>query len=103
MRDARDIILSPVITEKTTEQMEDQNVYTFIVAENANKIEIRRAVERLWDVHVSDVRTMRYLGKFRRSLLGQMARNWDLGRTKSFKKAVVQLAEGEHIELYEVG
>lgn len=103
MRDARDIILSPLVTEKTTEQMEDQNVYTFIVVEDANKIEIGRAVERLWDVRVDDVRTMRYLGKFRRSLLGQMAQNWDLGRTNSFKKAVVQLAEGEHIELYEVG
>jgi large subunit ribosomal protein L23 len=103
MRDPHDVILSPVITEKTTEQMEAESLYTFIVAEAANKIEIGAAVERLWDVTVTDVRTMRYPGKARRSFLGQMARNYSKGRRPSFKKAVVQLAEGEHIELYEAG
>ena len=46
---------------------------------------------------------MRYAGKMRRSFLGQMSRNWSLGRRPSFKKAVVKLAEGDHIELYEMG
>ncbi|MGD8319153.1 MAG: 50S ribosomal protein L23 [Gemmatimonadota bacterium] len=103
MREPQDVIISPVVTEKTAEQMEKESLYTFIVAEDANKIEIGHAVERLWDVTVMDVRTMRYPGKARRSFLGQMAKNWTKGRRSSFKKAIVQLADGEHIELYEVG
>ena len=103
MRDAHEVLLSPVVTEKTTEQMEAENVYTFIVAKDANKIEIGRAVERIWDVTVEDVRTMRYTGKTRRSQMGRMAKNWSKGRRPSFKKAVVKISEGDHIELYEVG
>ena len=103
MREPYDVILSPVVTEKTTEQMEIQSLYTFVVAEDANKIEIGAAVERLWDVTVEDVRTMRYPGKARRSFMGQMAKNYNKGRRPSFKKAVVQLEAGEHIELYEAG
>jgi large subunit ribosomal protein L23 len=103
MPDIYDVILAPVVTEKTSDQMEAGNVYTFIVAGDANKIEIGKAIERLWDVTVEDVRTMRYSGKARRSFLGRMARNNKKGRRASFKKAVVQLAEGDHIELYEVG
>jgi large subunit ribosomal protein L23 len=103
MREPHDVIVAPLITEKTAEQMESGNVYTFVVHRNANKIEIGRAVETLWDVTVRDVRTMRYSGKMRRSFLGRMHRNWSLGRKPSFKKAVVKLAEGDHIELYEMG
>jgi large subunit ribosomal protein L23 len=101
--DLYDVILAPVVTEKTSEQMETENVYTFIVDGAANKIEIGKAVERLWDVTVKDVRTMRYSGKARRSFLGRMARDYSKGRRAGFKKAVVRLAEGDHIELYEVG
>jgi large subunit ribosomal protein L23 len=103
MSDVYDVILAPVVTEKTAQQMEVENVYTFIVAGNANKIEIGKAVERIWDVTVSDVRTMKYAGKIKRSFLGRMSRNHQAGRRPSFKKAVVQLAEGDHIELYEAG
>ena len=103
MREAYDVIIAPVVTEKSTDQMEADNVYTFIVADTANKIEIANAVEKLWDVTVRDVRTMRYAGKARRSFLGRMARNNNKGRRPGFKKAVVKLAEGEHIELYEAG
>ena len=103
MRDAYDIIYAPVITEKTSQQMELDTVYTFIVDKQANKIEIGQAVERIWDVTVKDVRTMRYSGKMRRSSMGRMAKNQSPGRRAAFKKAVVQLAEGEHIELYEAG
>ncbi|MDH3272590.1 MAG: 50S ribosomal protein L23 [Gemmatimonadota bacterium] len=102
MREAYDIIVAPVVTEKTTDQME-ANTYTFIVANNANKIEIGNAVEKLWDVTVTDVRTMRYSGKAKRATMGRMARNQDKGRRPSFKKAVVQLSEGDYIELYEAG
>ena len=103
MRDAYDIIYAPVITEKTSVQMETDTVYTFIVSKHANKIEIGQAVEQIWDVTVKDVRTMRYAGKARRSHMGRMARSQTPGRRASFKKAVVQLSEGDHIELYEAG
>lgn len=102
MRESYDVIVSPVITEKTTEQMAT-SLYTFVVNKRANKHEIARAVEALWDVKVEDVRTMRYPGKAKRALLGRMAKNWDLGRRASYKKAVVQLVEGDEIEFYEMG
>ncbi len=102
MREAWDVIVSPVVTEKTTGQMET-SLYTFIVNKRANKHDITRAVEALWDVKVEDVRTMRYPGKAKRALLGRMAKNWELGRRPAFKKAVVQLAEGDEIEFYEMG
>ena len=95
--------LAPVVTEKTNEQAEAGNTYTFIVDGDANKIEIGKAVERLWDVTVLDVRTMRYSGKARRSFLGRMSRNPNKGRRAAYKKAVVRLKEGDRIELYEVG
>ena len=104
MSDQYDVILGPVVTEKTSGQMEARNVYTFIVDGGANKIEIGKAIERLWDVTVKDVRTMRYSGKARRSAMSRMVRGQaKQGRRAGFKKAVVQLAEGDHIELYEVG
>jgi large subunit ribosomal protein L23 len=103
MREAYDVIIAPVVTEKSADQMEAGNVYTFIVSKDANKIEIGNAVEKLWDVTVKDVRTMRYAGKTKRALLGRMARSNAKGRRPSYKKAVVQLAEGDHIELYEAG
>lgn len=103
MRELYDVLVQPVVTEKTTAQIEEKNVYTFIVSKDANKHEIARAVEKMWDVTVLDVRTMRYSGKAKRSILGRIHKNWSLGRRPSFKKAVVQLAEGDHIEFYEVG
>lgn len=102
MREAYDVIVSPVVTEKTTEQTE-ASLYTFVVNKQSNKHEIARAVEALWDVKVVGVRTMRYPGKAKRAMLGRMARNWDLGRTPSYKKAVVQLVDGDQIEFYEMG
>ena len=102
MRDAYDVILAPVVTEKSTDQMEG-NAYTFIVSKDANKVEIGNAIEKIWDVTVKDVRTMRYAGKAKRAFLGRMAKNYAKGRRPSFKKAVVQLAEGDYIELYEAG
>jgi large subunit ribosomal protein L23 len=102
MREAHEVLIAPVVTEKSTDQM-DGSVYTFIVADDANKIEIGHAIEKLWDVTVEDVRTMRYPGKARRSVMGRMARNNSRGRRPGYKKAVVKLAEGDHIELYEAG
>jgi large subunit ribosomal protein L23 len=101
MREPHRIVVQPVVSEKTTRQMEEANTYTFKVAGDANKIEIKRAVEKLFDVTVLDVRTMSYAGKAKRAFLGRQSR--EQGRRPSFKKAVVTLAEGDHIELYEVG
>lgn len=103
MRDPHDVIIAPVVTEKSSRMMEEANTFAFIVNRDANKIEIGRAVEALWDVKVEDVRTMRYAGKLKRSFLGRIHKNWSLGRRPSFKKALVKLAEGDHIELYEAG
>jgi large subunit ribosomal protein L23 len=93
MRDARTLILRPVVTERTTDASE-LGVYTFIVAKDANKVEIRQAIESLFGVKVADVRTMNYRGKWRR--VGR-----SLGRRPGYKKAVVQLAAGERIDVYE--
>jgi large subunit ribosomal protein L23 len=103
MREAYDVIYAPVVTEKSSDQMESSNIYTFIVNKDANKIEIGQAIEKLWDVTVRDVRTMRYSGKTKRSHMARLARNATPGRRPSFKKAIIQLAEGDHIELYEAG
>ena len=94
MRDPRDVIIRPVVTERSTLLADDNDAFTFIVAEDANKPEIRRAVGLLFDVKGSKVNTMRYLGKWRR--LSQQ-----YGRRPSFKKAIVTLVEGERIDVYE--
>ena len=103
MRNAYDVIVQPVVTEKSARAIEMDNVYTFIVDKSANKIEIAAAVEKIWDVTVKDVRTMNYAGKARRAFLGRMSRNRDIGRRPSFKKALVALSEGDTIEFYEAG
>ena len=94
MRDPRDVIIRPVVTERSTLLADDNDAFTFIVAKDANKPEIKAAVERLFDVKVRKVNTMRYLGKWRR-----LGRNY--GRRASFKKAIVTLVEGERIDVYE--
>ena len=103
MSDVYDVIIQPVVSEKSARQMEARNVYTFKVAGSANKIDIARAVEKLFDVTVLNVRTMNYAGKARRALMARMTKNQAPGRRSSFKKAVVTLAEGDHIEFYEAG
>ncbi|HEX6314023.1 MAG TPA: 50S ribosomal protein L23 [Gemmatimonadaceae bacterium] len=94
MRDARSVIVRPVVTEESAILQEDTQTYTFIVAKDANKIEIRRAIETLFGVKVSAVRTANYQGKWRR--VGR-----SLGRRPAYKKAIVRLAEGSAIDVYE--
>ena len=104
MAEPYEVIIKPVVSEKSTRQMEEGNTYTFKVAVHANKLEIAKAVEKLFDVTVTDVRTMNYSGKARRPLMGRLSRSASrTGRRASFKKAVVTLAEGDRIELYELG
>jgi large subunit ribosomal protein L23 len=94
MRSVHEIIVKPLVTEKSTEQLERVGAYAFVVARDANKVEIARAVETLFNVKVRDVRTMQYRGKERR--LGRF-----LGRRAAWKKAVVRLREGDSIEIFE--
>jgi large subunit ribosomal protein L23 len=93
VKNPRDILKRPVVTEKSMALLGD-NKYTFIVDLKANKVEIRKAVEELFKVKVKKVHTMRYKGKLRR------VRNI-LGRTPDYKKAIVTLKEGNKIELFE--
>lgn len=90
---ARDILIRPLITEKSTALMQD-NKYTFVVPLKANKVEIRQAVEQLFKVKVLDVNTIRVLGKVKR-----MGKN--SGKRPDYKKAIVKLAPGQHIEFFE--
>lgn len=94
MRDPRHVIIRPVVTEETTVAADERGSYAFVVANDANKIEIRNAVEKLFGVKVDAVRTMNYRGKWRR--VGR-----SIGRKPSFKKAIVTLAEGGRIDVYE--
>jgi large subunit ribosomal protein L23 len=103
MQDLYEVIYRPVVTEKSVQAMEEENVYTFLVNTKANKLEIAGAIEKLWDVTVKDVRTMRYAGKMKRANMGRAVKARGMGRRPAFKKAVVQLAEGDSIEFYEVG
>ena len=89
--------MKPIITEKMTGISEKTNRYGFIVKYSANKLEIKKAVEDLYNVQVKDVNTMRYSGKksSRYTKTGLLK-----GRTEAFKKAIITLAEGETIDLY---
>lgn len=91
--EARDILIRPIVTEKSTALME-QGKYTFRVPFAATKIQIRQAVEQIFKVKVQAVNTMRYEGKLKR-----MGRTQ--GRRSDWKKAVVTLKPGEAIELFE--
>ena len=88
-----DLLLKPVITEKTTMMMSDGK-YTFKVPLHANKVEIRKAVEAIFGVKVKSVATLRTMGKFMR--MGKY-----IGKRPDYKKAIVTLQEGETIEFFE--
>ncbi len=91
------ILIKPVVTEKMTEQGETLNRYGFIVDKRANKLQIKQAVEELYGVTVENVNTMRYGGKKRNRYTRSGIQT---GRTSSFKKAIVTLAEGDTIDFY---
>lgn len=88
-----DLLLKPVITEKTTMMMSDGK-YTFKVPLHANKVEIRKAVEAIFGVKVKSVATLRTMGKLKR--MGKY-----IGKRPDYKKAIVTLQEGETIEFFE--
>ncbi|MFZ5634526.1 MAG: 50S ribosomal protein L23 [Bacillota bacterium] len=93
MKNPRDIIKKPLITEKSMDLV-GENKYTFIVDLNSNKIEIKKAVEELFKVKVEKVHTIRYKGRMTR-VRGR------IGRTPDYKKAIVTLKAGDKIEIFE--
>ncbi len=93
------ILIKPIITEKVTKDGELFNRFAFVVAKNANKVEIKKAVESAYDVTVLQVNTMIYRAdrsvKYTKS--GMIS-----GKTNAYKKAIVQLKEGETIDFYNI-
>ncbi|NOU60493.1 50S ribosomal protein L23 [Marinifilum caeruleilacunae] len=92
-----DILIKPIVTEKMTDQSEKFNRFGFVVDRRATKIEIKAAVESMYNVKVAAVNTMNYQGKkkSRYTKAGVIE-----GRTASFKKAIVTLVEGDNIDFY---
>ncbi len=91
--DARDILIRPLITEKSTQLMEEGK-YVFVVAKKANKIEIAKAVAQVFNVKVANVNTVNVSGKMKR--MGRF-----VGKRSDYKKAIVKLAPGETIEFFQ--
>jgi large subunit ribosomal protein L23 len=91
--DPRDVVLAPIVSEKSYSLL-DNNWYTFLVHPDANKTEIKHAVEQIWDVQVVRVNTVSRKGKKKRFRFTE-------GRRPDTKRAVVKLAEGDKIEIFE--
>ena len=92
LTDPRDILISPVISEKSYGLLDD-NKYTFIVAPDANKTQIKIAVEQVFNVKVASVNTINRAGKRKRTRLG-------FGKRNDTKRAIVSLAAGDRIDLF---
>ena len=92
MKDPRDVIIRPIISEHSYDMMED-NCYTFEVAKTANKVEIAQAIEAIFNVKVVKVNTLNVKAKPKRV-------RYQLGKTRTWKKAMVTVKEGDSIELF---
>ena len=92
IRDPRDIILAPVVSEKSYSLL-DQNTYTVLVKPTANKTEIKIAIEQIFGVKVTSVNTMNRKGKARRTRFG-------MGKRPDTKRAIVTVAEGDRIDIF---
>jgi large subunit ribosomal protein L23 len=95
MKDPRDVVFKPVVSEKSYDLIQDNNTYTFLVDWRSNKTEIKQAVQEIFDVRVLSVNTMNRKGKLKRT--GNV-----LGRRASSKRALVKLAVGDSIDIFEV-
>jgi large subunit ribosomal protein L23 len=93
-KNPRDIIIKPVVSEKSYAAL-DGNVYTFVVAGDANKIEIRQAIEAIFEVKVTNVNTVNRKGKRKRN-----RRTGGYGTRPNSKRAIVTLSEGDAIEIF---
>jgi large subunit ribosomal protein L23 len=92
MRDHRDVLLAPVVSEKAYSLL-DENKYTFLVATDSNKTEIKIAVEKVFNVKVVSVNTMNRLGKRKRTAKG-------FGKRNDTKRAIVHVAAGDRIDIF---
>ena len=91
------LIIKPIVTEKVTQQTDSMNRYAFVVSRSANKIDIKKMIEETYAVKVKSVRTMNYYGKIKsRNTKGGVI----VGRKNTFKKATVDLIEGNSIDFY---
>ena len=95
MKNPRDIILQPVVSEKSYDLVDSNNQYTFIVDPRSNKTEIKQAIQTIFDVRVVSVNTMNRRGKRKRT-------GMTIGRRKNTKRALVTLASGDSIDVFEV-
>jgi large subunit ribosomal protein L23 len=95
MKSARDVIIRPIVSEKSYGGLE-QNAYTFLVDPRSNKTEIKEAVQSIWNVRVTSVNTLNRQGKVKR-------RGYTKGKRADEKRAIVTLAEGDAIEIFESG
>ncbi len=95
MKDPRDVIIEPIVSEKSYALL-DANVYTFRVHPDASKPEIRDAVQTIFNVRVTNVNTLNRKGKTKRN-----RRTWTKGKRPDTKRAIVTLAEGDTIDLFE--
>lgn len=93
-----EVLIKPIVTEKSNKLSEDRNTYSFKVARKANKLEIRKAIEEFYGVTVADVNTVVVPGKTKSKFTKS---GFISGRKPGYKKAFVKLAEGETIDLYE--
>lgn len=92
-----EVLIRPIVTEKMNKLGETLNRFGFIVDKRADKLQIKNAVEKMYDVHVEAVNTMRYGGKTK---MRYTKTGIQRGKTASFKKAVITLAKGEVIDFY---
>ncbi len=95
MKNPRDVIIEPVVSEKSYDLVADNNTYTFIVDPRTNKTEIKQAIEEIFDVKVTSVNTMNRKGKQKRT-------GYTMGRRKDTKRALVTLVDGDSIDVFEV-
>jgi len=99
MKHIREIIIAPIFSEKTSILKEQNNEYTFEVSMNANKIEIKKAIEKIFDVDVVRVNTMKYNGKPKKMPRGYKR---NAGFRPDWKKAIVTVKEGQTIADFEI-
>tara|TARA_B100002052_G_scaffold86603_1_gene79497 strand:- start:1045 stop:1335 length:291 start_codon:yes stop_codon:yes gene_type:complete len=92
-----DILVKPILTEKATDESELRNSYTFIVSKNANKIQIKKAIEESYGVSVLKVRTMIYGAK---SITKYTKRGIQSSKKGAYKKALVKISEGDRIDFF---
>jgi large subunit ribosomal protein L23 len=94
-KNPRDVILAPVVSEKSYDLIQFNNTYTFVVDKRTNKTEVRQAVEDIFDVKVVGVNTINRKGKRKRT-------GYTIGKRADTKRALVRLADGDTIDIFEV-